>query len=66
MGGLTTTRRRESGFSHCLHGGAKARDEFEVKDDARSASPPLAALRVLEFEFISRKMLATQSMRRRR
>src|SRR5579863_9492065 len=23
----------EGGFSHCLHGGAKAREKFEVKDD---------------------------------
>jgi len=39
-----------------------AREEFEVKDDAQSASPPPAALRVLEFEFFSRKIAAKQTM----
>src|SRR5579863_9469871 len=53
----------EGGLSHCLHGGARARDEFEVKE-TRSVPPPAAALRaVLEFEFLSRKIAAKPSMR---
>jgi hypothetical protein len=28
----------EGGFSHCLHGGACAREEFEVKDDGEAVA----------------------------
>jgi hypothetical protein len=28
----------EGGFPHCLHGGADAREEFEVKDDGEAVA----------------------------
>jgi hypothetical protein len=59
----------EGGFPHCLHGGACAREEFEVKDksvafaahssqlaDCVNLSAKAVVRRtILEFEFLSRK-----------
>jgi hypothetical protein len=56
----------EGRFPHCLHGGACAREEFEVKDKsvAFAASGGERFALVLEFEFLSRIIASMQSMSR--
>ena len=55
----------ECGFLHCLLGGAE-RERNSKSRTTVSRSPPQAALRVLEFAFLSRKIASTRSMERRR
>jgi hypothetical protein len=60
--------KNESGFPHCLHGGACAREEFEVKDDGEAVAAfggDRFAI-ILEFEFLSRIIASMQSMKWRR
>jgi hypothetical protein len=52
----------EGGFLHWLLGGAKRERKSKTRTTALR-SPPEAALRVLEFDFLSRTIASKQSMK---